>query len=317
MSPKSSLTIYAVGVLGALLICSITALVGYQLGIDEGLFIQSSRPPADQSSPTLVTTETDPTAANAVLPQQQAPAPIEQQPVVQRTAPAAQAKPAASSAKSEDLTRKLEQSDENLSILAAENRRLAQENQRLDGDLQAERGTRAELETLIDGLKHQLNIDKTAYADLKVSLTESSKDMTDLRDELNFYRNILSPDENGTGIQVDLFSIVALDPPGRYQYEFTLIQMQPHNNPMIGSLNVEIEGVEAGIRRIVDVTIFGDPLKKQLSFKYYQKIQGVFDVPDNFSPTGIAVSFQADTDSAIAISQSYPWPETVGDAVAN
>lgn len=314
MSPKSSLTIYAIGVLGALLICSITALVGYQLGIDEGLFIQSNSPSTDQSRPILAATDTDSAAANTVQPQQQVTAPAEQQPVAQRKT---QETPSKSAAPSEDLAQQLKQSDENLSIMAAENRRLAQENQRLDGELQTARGTRAELETLVDGLKHQLNIDKTAYADLKVSLTESSKDMTDLRDELNFYRNILSPDENGTGIQVDLFSIVALDPPGRFQYEFTLIQMQPHNNPLSGILSVEIEGVEAGIRRIVDVTIFGNALNKQVSFKYYQKVQGVFDVPDSFSPTGIAISFQADADSAVAISQSYPWPETVGSALAN
>ncbi len=311
MSPKSSLTIYAIGVLGALLICSITALVGYQLGIDEGLFIKTNT-----NAP--VAAQTDAAGSPEIKTQssaaEQAPAqqPVAAQPVV--VAPELEPQ---SDLGRKELERELLKSDESLAIMAAENRKLAQEIQRLDADLVRERNSRVELETLVDGLKHQLNIDKTAYADLKVSLTESSKDMTDLRDELNFYRNILSPDESGTGVRVDLFSIVAVDPPGRYQYEFTLIQMQPHDNPMIGNLNVEIEGVEAGIRRIVDVTIFGDELKKQLSFKYYQKVHGAFDIPAAFSPTGVTVSFQSDNNNTVAVSQSYPWPEAVGDAIAN
>lgn len=306
MSPKSSLTIYVIGVLGALLICTITALIGFQLGINEGVAVNTGIN-AGENSRNALTVPGQASTSTADI--------AEAQPAVSQPATNLQQR---LSKEKRTLTNK-EQSTQakNLSIMAAENRKLAAEIQRLVDQLGTERNTRTELEFLVDGLKHQLNIDKTAYADLKVSLKESSNNMTNLRDELNFYRNILSPDENGTGIQVDLFSINALDEPGRYQYEFTLIQMQPHDRPMVGSLDVEIEGVSEGIRKIVDVTIFGDSLEKKLNFTYYRRVQGEFNLPAGFSPSGMSISFSADSDSTVAVSQTYPWPEAVGDAVAN
>jgi|GEM_PF-2834508 len=302
MSPKSSLTLYAIALLGALLLCSMAALIGYQLGLDEGVFVAETK---IDSNPVATATE------NA--PAQSAPNLVESTAVVV-------AKPAApeiSKNKSRELKQQLEQKTEDLSVLAAENRKLAAEIARLSSEVDDGKRNRVELESLVDGLKHQLNIDKTAYADLKASLTESSEDMTSLRDELNFYRNILSPDESGSGVQIDLFSISELDVPGRYQYEMTLIQMQHHDQLMVGDLDVAIEGIEDGIRKIVDVAIFGNAPPPSLSFKYYQRVRGVFDLPQNFSPTGVAVSFRATDGRTVNVDQTYPWPATVGDAGTN
>jgi len=301
MSPKSSLTLYAIAVLGALLLCSMTALLGYQLGLDEGMFVAESTAPqttVEAAVPADVETGKEPTG--------------EQVAVVAKPAPVAVTRDS-----SRELKKKLEQKTEDLAILAAENRKLAAEISRLTSEVDAAQRNRVELESLVDGLKHQLNIDKTAYADLKVSLKASSEDMTSLRDELNFYRNILSPDETGSGVQIDLFSVHELDVPRRFQYELTLIQMQHHDQPMVGEIEVAIEGTEDGIRRIVDVAIFGSAPPPSLNFKYYQRVAGDFDLPESFSPSGVTVSFRATDGRAIAVEQSYPWPETIGDAGTN
>jgi len=311
MSPKSSLTLYAIGVLGALLLCSMTALLGYQLGLDEGMFVAESTAPQI----TVEASSAAPVAAAAVKSSSTdgVREPIEEPAVVV-------AKPApvtVTGDSSRELKKKLEQKTEDLAVLAAENRKLAAEISRLTSEVDAGQRNRVELESLVDGLKHQLNIDKTAYADLKVSLKASSEDMTSLRDELNFYRNILSPDESGSGVQIDLFSVHELDVPRRFQYELTLIQMQHHDQPMVGEIDVAIEGTEDGIRRIVDVAIFGSAPPPSLSFKYYQRVAGEFDLPESFSPSGVTVSFKATDGRAIAVDQSYPWPETIGDAGTN
>ena len=279
MSPQSSISIYLIGLLGVLFLCSMTALVAYQLGLDrQGEF---------RVRPVVVSNDADSAVVQDV--------------------------PGADDT-TQDLREKLSLNEQELVGIGAENRKYVAEITRLVGELETAKRNTSELELLVGGLKQQLQIDQTAYGDLKVSLKQSARDMTNLRDELNFYRNILSPDQSSTQVQIDQFSINPMDVPDSYEYRMTLIQTKHHDKQMIGTLEVAIEGEEDGIRKIVDVGIFGTP-PPVLNFKYYQKVRGVFSIPPGFKATGITLKFTARDSEEHLVSEVHPWPEVSANAL--
>lgn len=199
-------------------------------------------------------------------------------------------------------------SEKNTDKLIVENRVLREELIYLEADLAKERTGASRLKQTLDGVKTQLDIDKVAYEELKKSLESSSGDLATLRDELNFYRSILSPEGQKAGVQIQDLSLKETEVYNQFQYRVTLIQARQHDTNVRGEVNIEIEGSQGGIGKIVDVAIFGTP-PGRADFKYYQHLQGIFDLPEDFAATGLRVIVKSNL-SGQPVEQWYPWPQS-------
>jgi len=184
---------------------------------------------------------------------------------------------------------------------------------------------RAEMETLkarIDNLQgenarlrdtaaraeQQLQIDRTAYQEINDALTESNRRIAGLREEVNFYRNIIAPQDDRRGAQVQELKIEPTPVAGHYRYRVVLIQAYNHKQMVEGRLVLEITGMQGGaadklrIDRIADKPI-------EVNFRYFQTVEGEFDLPSGFVPGRVKVSILSHRRDQSAVERAWPWPK--------
>lgn len=179
------------------------------------------------------------------------------------------------------------------------------------GALEAEiAGLKLENQELREGLaraQRTLQMDQTAYHDLERSLKNSAQEIVKLREELNFYRNIISPTDKKVGLRVQSLYI---EPAGKaqvFRYKLVLVQALKHERTIYGSANFEITGMQAGEETVLK---FPRPQDKPINvnLKYFQDIEGTFELPKNFKPRQVRVNVVT-AGGGQTLAEIYAWPQ--------
>lgn len=174
--------------------------------------------------------------------------------------------------------------------MQADMRRVQEENKSLRDAL-----ARAEL---------ALQMDQTAYRDLDRALKTSAAEITTLREELRFYRNIISPDNKTAGLQIQRLDIGSPAADG-VAFKLVLIQALKHDRNISARVTFEILGQQAGQAASIAYPGVDKPIT--VNFKYFQDVAGRWQLPATFVPERVKVSV-VPAGSDTAIERLYPWP---------
>ena len=161
--------------------------------------------------------------------------------------------------------------------------------------------------------ERSLQMDQTAYQDLDRSLKASSQAIVRLREELNFYRNIISPPNKKSGLHIQSLKLEAAGDDdttatSKYHYKMVLIQALKHDRKISGKARFEINGVQGGKNTTIRFPQAADkPIR--FNFKYFQDLEGQIELPQNFEPRTIKVNVTSRGRNAQSIEQIYPWPK--------
>jgi len=161
--------------------------------------------------------------------------------------------------------------------------------------------------------ERSLQMDQTAYQDLDRSLKASSQAIVRLREELNFYRNIISPPNKKSGLHIQSLKVAAAGDDdttatSKYHYKMVLIQALKHDRKISGKARFEINGVQGGKNTTIRFPQAADkPIR--FNFKYFQDLEGQIELPQNFEPRTIKVNVTSRGRDAQSIEQIYPWPK--------
>jgi len=165
-----------------------------------------------------------------------------------------------------------------------------------------------ENQDLRDGLaraERTLQMDKTAYQELEGSLDGSSKQIATLREELNFYRNIISPPNKKSGLRIQSMKLEPTRKSGQYSYKLVLIQALKHDRTIRGKASFEVSGMQAGQSTTLTFPT-GKPIG--VSFRYFQDVEGRLDLPKNFEPRQIRVQVKTRGAGSQTVEAVYTWP---------
>ena len=175
---------------------------------------------------------------------------------------------------------------------------------RTNDELTAQNG---QISAALTQAKRQLEIDSTAYVELKAAYESSTSQIHVLREDLDFYRSIISPDDGRAGIRVQNLVIAPNSAGPEFRYEVTLIQALKHDNEIEGEVALDIEGRQDGELATLSAATLGmqaEPIK----FRYYQNVEGRWWLPDGFTPQRVRVRVIATPNSALIAERWYPWP---------
>ncbi len=193
-------------------------------------------------------------------------------------------------------------------------------------DLQAQQGLRnalaeierqnAVLRDQVALLKRSTEVDQQAYARVGDGFKALQQEIAELREEVNFYRGIVSPRENSTGLRIERFELERA--PGQqrmYHYQLVLTQVLKNDRSVRGTASFSIEGVQAGKPRVLSLKQVAVDKKTALRFRfrYFQKFEGDIVLPKGFQPRQVVVSIRPVKRKKIQ--RSYSWPR-LEDAVA-
>jgi hypothetical protein len=181
-----------------------------------------------------------------------------------------------------------------------------QAQRELESELQRQLAENEELRASLARAQRSAQMNETAFQELDRALKASAQEIVKLREELNFYRNIISPADKKVGLRIQSMHV---EPSGsnQYRYKLVLIQALKHEQTINGSAKLEIIGSEGAEDKVVSVPGSNDrPIK--VSFKYFQDIEGRFELPKNFKPQRVKVNV-IPAGGASAVEETFPWPD--------
>lgn len=143
-------------------------------------------------------------------------------------------------------------------------------------------------------LEQGYQVEREAYLHLQRDVTRLHDDVSNLKDELTFYRDIVAPDDHKQGLSVRGFLISRLDNEGHYRYKIVITKVPNDGNLIRGNLAFEIAGKEGGeVKRynLKQLSLAKKPQKIiSFRFKYFQNLGGDINLPEGFEPTKVTLT---------------------------
>lgn len=169
--------------------------------------------------------------------------------------------------------------EQRLTRLEAQGEKLAQEN--------------AELRAANLRMTQQIEIEQVAQNDLAKSLKALQDENATLREDNAFFRNLLSPDKGADPVSIYHFKLER-NPvlAGEHRYRLLLLKTGKREQEFVGQVQLLITGSGRGGEKVsytVPEAKAGAAKTIGVSFKYYQRLEGMFQLPDGVSVKTVQV----------------------------
>lgn len=188
----------------------------------------------------------------------------------------------------------------------------AREQARLTAELRGAQADNAALTDRVALLARSSEIDETARAQVKGSITELQDEILELREELAFYRGIVAPDDGG-GLRIQSLKLVRGAEDRHWHYRLVLIQSIKRDQRANGAVALTVHGVRAGVAVALPLSEVAAPGAAPLgySFKYFQDFEGDLLLPTGFTPGRVEVEVQPRGGGEV-VRRSFEWNTVTG-----
>lgn len=175
-----------------------------------------------------------------------------------------------------------------------------------------------ELEGRIEGLREEkavleraAQIERKAYDELDTTLKVLQAEILELKEELAFYRGIVSPRDAAQGLHLQRFRI---EPNGKsqgYRYKIILTQILKDDRTARGRIQFTIEGLHNNETRVLGLEQVAEKPVKELdySFRYFQNLEGDLKLPADFKPQRVTIRVVPHRSSGETIEKTFDWPD--------
>jgi len=183
--------------------------------------------------------------------------------------------------------------------LAARIRELDEENEALRWDLALLRTTG--------------RVEQEGYQRVAGDLDDLQSQIAELKEQLAFYRGIMSPADGNSGLQVQTVQVQPGQEDREYQLRLVLVQAGRQSKRQKGTVHLGVVGDQAGesVTLPVDAET-GDDSGLHYSFQYFQILRHDVRLPRGFQPRLIEVTLQPSRKSEEAVVSSFPWQSGSG-----
>lgn len=170
-----------------------------------------------------------------------------------------------------------------------------------------------ELDSLKQNLvanKRSSEIEQQAYSEVDDSLRSMQSEILELKEEVAFYRSIVAPRESSQGLRIQRFKITPTGQGKTFRYKLVLTQVIKNNRVTRGEVDIQIEGVQNGKHRSINLTEVSSEKQDKFpfKFKYFQSFEGDLIIPEGFVPS--RVNIKVTTSGNIDLEKTYSWSET-------
>ena len=164
------------------------------------------------------------------------------------------------------------------------------EQELLQKELNELRDTKSQLLTQVSRLQRTAQVDREAKVELAKEVKHFQDLQAELREEISFYKSIVSPGEGKYGLSIYSLEIMRVE--GRlYHYKLVLTQSGKGDNVVAGGVSVVMKGVLQGEEKNLDLEKLRVAESPNLSYKfrYFQELRGSFQLPENYIPRNVTV----------------------------
>ena len=178
----------------------------------------------------------------------------------------------------------------------------------LEERLLAQEAENSALRAQVALLETSRQVDKEAYQQVDASLADLQAQIQAQREELVFYRGIVSPEDGRSGLQVQELEIIPGDGDRAYRLSLVLIRAIKHDRRVDGVVNFVVEGEKDGTPLSLGLAELGaKDVPLQFNFRYFQDFEREITLPEGFTPRKVEVEVTPRTRGVAAVSRSFDW----------
>jgi hypothetical protein len=152
-------------------------------------------------------------------------------------------------------------------------------------------------------------VDRQALEEVQDTILNFRETIAQLEEDVLYYKKIMSPENNDTGLMIGQLDLVNMNDAGRVRYRLELRQVGNNDNIISGYANVNILGsqdrqeISMPLR---SVAVDENQLDIRLQFRYFQNIQGELLLPERFEPLGVQI-IAVDEGNDETVQKSFAW----------
>lgn len=192
-----------------------------------------------------------------------------------------------------------------LESVRIENTLLQQHNDKLTGDA-------AGLREQVAILERSSQIDRQAAESVRSELGELEEGLQAAREEVEFYRGIVSPGDVKPGLRIHRFALEEGSAENEFHYELVLTQLKRNDKIVSGAVVWQITGEMPDYRTEIGLERVTEPAVKELKFRfrYFQELTGTITLPEGFKAEQVVLTIRpsgkgkAKTEPVV---QSFDW----------
>jgi hypothetical protein len=167
-------------------------------------------------------------------------------------------------------------------------------------------------------LASNMTIDATANKQVSQRLREYNEEILELKEELVFYRSLLTPADLEPGLQILGMQLAqhadsAAADGSAYSYKIVLTQRRSRYKFASGRVDLQLSGMRSGR----EVTLYAEDLvdgsKEALAFQFknFQSLEGKLVVPEGFEPQTMLISVLPEVRGLKQVERSFDWKSIV------
>ena len=187
-----------------------------------------------------------------------------------------------------------------------------------DGFVEIRDALSTEIETLREEkavLKRAAQIERQAYNELDTTLKALQSEILELKEELAFYRGIVSPRDASRGLRLQKFTFVENGHSRSFRYKIVLSQVLKNDRVAYGKMQLAFDGLINGQSKVLTLREVTEKRVKELNykFKYFQNIAGNVEIPEGFIASRIILRIFPRGKKQDMIEKTFDWPKTEED----
>ncbi len=165
------------------------------------------------------------------------------------------------------------------------------------------------LQQQVANLESGRAIDDLAKQEIQGTIQALREQVAQLKKDVSFYKNIMAPNSNKRGLQLQKVEIRSTAAERRFAYKIVLTQVADNKSYVTGVVAVNLIGYTEGEKEVLPLRDISEleELGIKFRFKYFQDMTGELVLPEGFQPESLQVVAQSSGKKASRLEQSLPW----------
>jgi len=184
-----------------------------------------------------------------------------------------------------------------------------QHRRELAAKIEALEDANAKLRSEVAAAQLARDVDRKSYADVEKTLADLQAQVLKSREELTFYRGIVSPEDGIGGLRIQRFQVLREAIDNHFRLRLVLVQSMRQDAVVSGSVSIQIEGVKDNKPVQLMLAEAGGETRADglvpFQFRYFQNLEQTVTLPSGFEPK--AVNVEVKSSRLAPVRESFPW----------
>ncbi len=167
-------------------------------------------------------------------------------------------------------------------------------------------------------LKGNSKIERGAYESANQELVRLQQELLSQKEELVFYRGIVSPKDSALSVNLQSFEIRKKNNQNQYSYKMILTKSGKSTKKVRGGANVLIRGERDGSvseLKMTDIVLENSTTDTKFAFRYFQVFEGDIAIPDDFEPFEVEIGIKPTTKKVKSFSETISWARVLSGGI--